>query len=89
MAFEWDEAKRLRTLADRGFDFVDAAGLFDGRPALTVRSDYGEEVRFMTVGLLRGKYCTIVWTWRGENHRIISFRRSRRGEERAYHAVYG
>jgi uncharacterized DUF497 family protein len=29
--FEWDEAKRQWTLAERGLDFIDAAMMFDGR----------------------------------------------------------
>jgi uncharacterized DUF497 family protein len=33
--FEWDETKRLKTLAERGLDFRDARLLFDGRPCLT------------------------------------------------------
>jgi uncharacterized DUF497 family protein len=29
------------------------------------------------------------WTWREETRRIISFRRARHGEERAYRQVHG
>lgn len=47
MPFEWDEAKRLKTLKERGFDFADAAGLFDGRPVLNGRSPFDKEVRFV------------------------------------------
>ncbi len=32
--FEWDEAKRIWTIAERGLDFADAALAFDGRPTL-------------------------------------------------------
>ena len=89
MPFEWDEKKRLSTIENRGFDFLDAIELFDGRPALHGRSFFDKEQRFVTVALLRGKCCTVVWTWRGENRRVISFRRARDAEERAYQAIHG
>ncbi len=82
--FEWDEAKRLRTLVERGLDFIDAALAFDGRPAVNVPARHEGEDRFLTVAMLGGKCHAVVWTWRGANRRIISFRRARDVEERLY-----
>lgn len=87
--FEWDEAKRLWTIAERGLDFIDATLVFDGRPALHVPAKLGAEERFLTVALVEGKFHTVVWTRRGTNYRIISFRRSRRAEENAYRKIFG
>ena len=87
--FEWDEAKRLRTLRERYLDFRDAYLVFDGRPVIHVRARGNEEERFVSTAEVNGKLYTVVWTWRGENQRIISFRRARDGEERAFNARFG
>jgi uncharacterized DUF497 family protein len=87
--FEWDEAKRLAVLADRGIDFEDAWRVFDGRPVHHVPSPRNNEDRVASIAGIDGKFYTVVWVWRGDNQRIISFRRARHGEERAYRQVYG
>lgn len=89
MLFEWDEAKRLRTIAERSLDFADAVVVFDGRPAVHVRARFVAEERFLTIARIEGKFHTVVWTWRGQACRIVSFRRSRREEEGAYKAIHG
>jgi uncharacterized protein len=87
--FEWDEGKRQKNLDGRGLDFVDAVSVFDGRPAITARSNYPFEERPVSTAILNdGKFYTLVWTWRGEARRIISFRRARNGEEKAYRQIY-
>jgi len=88
--FEWDDNKRLKNLGRHGLDFADADLVFDGRPVMTFPSRYADEVRFISTAVLdNGKYCSIIWTWRGEKRRIISFRRARDGEEREYRQLYG
>lgn len=75
MHIEYDEAKRSKTLQERGLDFADAADVFAG-PQLTAvdeRMDYGE-VRYITFGLLLRRMVVVVWTSRGESRRIISMR---------------
>jgi uncharacterized protein len=89
MLFEWDETKRLRTIAERRLDFIDAAVAFDGRPTVQLRAHFGAEERFLTIAGIGGKFHTVVWTWRGKVCRIVSFRRSRREEERAYKEIHG
>lgn len=86
--FEWDEDKRRVTLETRGLDFTDAIELFDGRPVITTRSMRGSEERFVTTSLIGGLFFTTVWTLRGDNVRIISFKRSRDAEKRAYRQVH-
>jgi uncharacterized protein len=87
--FEWDETKRLRLIEERGLDFRDAAQIFDGRPVIHAASRRNNENRFVSIAEIRGKLYTVVWIWRRENQRIISFRRARDGEERAYRQVHG
>jgi len=86
--FEWDEVKREINIAKHGLDFVRARLVFDGRAAISVPAVKGEEPRYLTIADLDGKSVTVVWTWRGQSRRIISFRRSRDGEEKAYKALY-
>jgi uncharacterized DUF497 family protein len=87
--FEWDEEKRLTTLHERKLDFRDTYQVFDGRPVTHVRATRNREERFVSTAQIEGKLFTVVWTWRGENQRIISFRRARDDEERAYRKTHG
>lgn len=88
MEFEWDEEKRQRTVAARGLDFAFATLFFDGRPVMHRSSPKNGEDRIMSIALLGGVFVTLVWTKRNENIRVISMRRSRVAEERAYRALH-
>lgn len=87
--FEWSEAKRLQILRDRDLDFGDAVQVFDGRPIIHMASFRNDEDRYVSIAMIEGKLYAVVWTWRGENRRIISFRRARDAEERRYRALHG
>jgi uncharacterized DUF497 family protein len=90
MEFEWDEAKRLWVLAERGIDFLLLAdALFDGRPVLTAPSIREGEERFVSLVPIEGKLFAMIWTRRDGRARIMTARRARDGEERRYHAAYG
>jgi uncharacterized DUF497 family protein len=89
MVFEWDENKRLSTLAERGLDFRDARHLFDGRPLYSYPSPREGEDRTVSVGSLAGRMIAVVWTDRDGSCRIISMRRARDGEERKYRSLFG
>ena len=87
--FEWDDAKRQQTIERRGLDFIAATLLCDGRPVVTATATNSVEQRSVTTAMLNdGKFYTVVWTWRGEARRIISFWRARNVEERAYRALH-
>ena len=89
MQFEWDETKRLHNLVRHKLDLIDAAVLLDGRLTVTFPSPRDGELRFVTTGLIDGKFHTLVWTARDEATRLISFRRARDAEERNYRARHG
>jgi uncharacterized DUF497 family protein len=90
MRFEWDEAKRGWNIEKHGIDFVRAQEVFDGRPVFTYASPHADETRFVTISLLLGRCCAVVWTWRGAGAVwLISVRRARHGEERAYRELHG
>jgi uncharacterized DUF497 family protein len=86
--FEWDENKRQQNLAKHGVDFLRAALVFDGRPAVMLYSPRAGEDRWQTTAAIEGRLITVIWTWRDERCRIISARRARDGEERAYRQTY-
>jgi uncharacterized DUF497 family protein len=87
MDFEWDEAKRQANILKHGVDFVDAANIFEGRfiEIEDRRRDY-REVRMIASGELENRVIRLVYTWRGDRRRIISARRAKRNERRAYYA---
>lgn len=75
MLIVFDQAKRERTLRDRGLDMARAGEVFAGLHLTRIddRQDYGE-VRFVTAGPLEGRLVVFVWTPRGSARRIISMR---------------
>ncbi len=87
MDFAWDEAKRERTPRERGIDFEDAIGIFEGA-VLTRRSDRGDESHWIAVGVVDGRELAVVYILRGAAIRIISARRARTNERRDYHAAF-
>ena len=85
---EWDEVKRQKNLDKHGLDFRDARLIFDGRPVVHVPSHKNKEARVVSVAQIEARFYTVVWMWRAERRRIISFRRARDGEKRAYREVH-
>jgi len=81
MRLTFDSAKREKTLAERGLDFVRAREVFEGVTVTTddSRRHYGEDRR-VTVGYLDGRIVVVVWTPRGQARRIISMRKANERE---------
>ena len=86
--FEWDHDKRLQIMERRGIDFVDVAQILAER-VHEYRSDRNEEERWVAIGALEnGPLIAVVYTMRGEKFRVITARRARADEQRAYlHAL--
>ncbi|MDK9721813.1 MAG: BrnT family toxin [Rhodospirillales bacterium] len=87
MLFEWDENKSEANLAKHGIDFILAAQVFENE-FLNLPSSHAAEKRWLAVGDVGGKMLTVVYTIRGEALRIISARRARDNEIRAYRQIY-
>jgi len=83
--FEWDVDKSWLNLRKHGVAFADTFAVFEDPNALTTEDfDSGEE-RFVTIGMdCFGQVLVVVYTWRGDNIRIISARKATRSEEREY-----
>jgi uncharacterized protein len=84
MEFQWDVAKAAANLAKHRISFEDAIAIFEG-PVLETRSDREAEERYRAIGIVEGREIAVVYTLREGGYRIISARRARRNERRAYH----
>ena len=78
-------AKRLRSLEQRGLDFLDAESLFAGQTIEVPdrRRDYGE-VRIDCNGWLRDRAVIVVYTERNRIRHIISMRKANEREQRRF-----
>jgi uncharacterized protein len=88
---EWDERKRKANLEKHGLDFTRAIDILnsDVLEFIDDREDYEEE-RIVAIGLIEGIAVVLVYTLRGDAHRIISLRKAESHEERAYfEAIHG
>ena len=81
--FSWHVEKAEKVFRDRRIDFQDMLRVFDG-PRLEFRSDRNEEERWVTIGKVEGRLFAVVFTIRGDVTWIITARRARTNEERAY-----
>ena len=86
---KWDEGydneKSIFTKEKRGIDFLEARKVWDDENAIegpgTLKN--GEE-RWLKVGMIKGKLWTVVFIYRNSKIRILSVRRARNEEKKAY-----
>jgi uncharacterized protein len=86
MRFDWHEAKRQRTLAERNIDFAAMAACFDDPRRMIrrdLRKDYGEQ-RFNLLGVLKGRLFHVTFTLRDDTIWVISARKANKREQKAY-----
>lgn len=84
MEFEYDPEKSAKNLAKHGIDFEQAQELWNDPDLFSVKAIFPDEERWLSIGVMRGKHWTAVWTPRGEKTRIISVRRARDKEVQLY-----
>jgi len=86
MRSQYDPAKAAENLEKHKVSFADAEGVLHDPLALTVEDpDAQGERRFVAVGLgSAGDLLVVVYTWRGEEIRLISARRASAKERRRY-----
>ena len=84
--FVWDETKRRSNLLKHGLDFAEAHLVYDNPDKCTYGSKRQGERRWMdvAVAVLNGKLLALIYTERGEQVRIISFRAASREEREQY-----
>jgi uncharacterized DUF497 family protein len=84
--FEWDPAKAKENIRKHKIDFADVVGVFEDEMAITIDDPDAEgEQRFVTIGLDKlGRLMVVVYTYRGDEIRLISARKANKGEEKQY-----
>ena len=79
--FEYDEFKSISNKEKHGVDFLEIQILWsDADKVVLPAKKNNAEIRYMVVGKLNKKMYSVVITFRGNNIRIISARRSRSNE---------
>lgn len=82
---EWDPRKAAANLKKHGADFADAATALHDELAITVRDDDTQEERYVTIGMSAiGEVLVVVYTWRGDEPRLISARKATPQEREQY-----
>jgi len=82
--FEYDESKSQSNLVKHAIDFVKAQELWNDLDLLEIPSKIQGETRFVIIGKINNKHWSGVITYRDQNIRIISVRRSRIQEVALY-----
>jgi len=83
--FEWDKSKARQNETKHSVSFADTFAVFEDPNALTLDQVVSGEERHVTIGMdAFGRVLVVVYTWRGENIRIISARKAVRSEVRQY-----
>ena len=80
MKFEYDENKSKSNKEKHGVDFEDAKLVWEDEERTEVKTLFPAETRYLNIGKINNKLYTVVVTYRDENIRIISTRRSRKKE---------
>lgn len=82
---EWDRKKARQNEKKHDVSLADTFAVFEDPNALTINQIVNAEERYVTIGMdAFGQILVVVYTWRGDNIRIISARRAVRSEVRQY-----
>lgn len=84
MNFEYDEDKSSSNKLKHGVDFEEVKKLWSDDRMLELETSFGNEARYLNIGKIRNKFYTVVITYRDNNIRIISARKSRKKEVEIY-----
>lgn len=84
MPFEFDPKKSQSNREKHGIDFEKAQALWNDVDRLEIPAKTLDEPRYLVIGKINDKYWSAVITYRDENVRIISVRRSRHEEIKLY-----
>ena len=84
MIFEYDPNKSQSNLEKHGIDFEGAQAIWEDETRLEIPARTADEHRFLVIGRISDKCWSAVITYRDEDIRIISVRRSRIEEVELY-----
>jgi hypothetical protein len=89
VGFEWDAAKANANFRSHGVRFEESRAVFDDPYAITIADSQADpsEERFVSVGMgALGRVLLVVYTYRGDNIRVISARLAAAHERAEYEA---
>lgn len=84
ISFEFDETKSRTNLEKHGIDFIEAQSLWNDFDLVEIPVNTLDEPRYLIIAKHAGKHWSGVITYRDQNIRIISVRRSRKQEVEYY-----
>ena len=84
MKFEYDSRKSASNKKKHGIDFNQVQALWLDPGLLEVEARTIDELRFLVIGKIEEEYWSAVITYRDNNVRIISVRKSRKEEVELY-----
>ena len=86
MNYQWDSVKAKSNSKKHGIDFADAVGVFEDEWSLTIKEQIvGDEHRLATIGVdFLGRIIVVVYTYRGDDIRLISARPATNAERKLY-----
>jgi uncharacterized protein len=84
MKFEWDDTKSLANKSKHGIDFNRAREMWNDDNGLEIQAPYPLEERNILIAKIDDKLWTAIFTYRDDDIRIISVRRSRKKETRLH-----
>ena len=84
MEFEFDPAKSASNLDKQGIDFDAVQAIWQDVMRIEIPARTEDEPRWLVVGQIDGKHWSVVVTYRGDQVRVISARRSRKEEVALY-----
>ena len=84
MEFEFDIQKSEKNKEKHGIDFFEAQKLWEDLDRIEIPAKTIDEPRYLVIGKIAEKYWSSVITYRDDNIRIISLRRSRQEEVEIY-----
>jgi uncharacterized DUF497 family protein len=87
MDFEYDQDKSDANKQKHGIDFEEAQALWDDPSLVEVPAKVTDEPRFLVIGMIGDNHWSAVITYRSENIRLISVRRSRKEEVAIYESL--
>ena len=87
MPFEFDSQKSQSNLEKHGIDFEKAQAIWDDAGYLEIPAKTSDEPRWLVIGKIGEKCWSAVITYRGDQIRIISVRRSREEEKELYESL--
>ncbi len=85
MEFEYDPNKSKSNKQKHGIDFEESNSLWFDISRLEVQAESDDEPRYALIAIFNDKLWTAFYTIREERIRIISVRRSRKGERSLYY----